>query len=119
MRRRLLWLVALAGLAWLAARRLLGRGTLVAGQPPRPDPAEALRLKLEQTRAREETPGATAPSAATLPPSPPAPSPAEAASPPPRPAPARAGSEELDERRQEVHERARSAAEEMRRSSSE
>ena len=106
MRRRLLWLVALAGVVWLYLRRGARRPQPVVDVPPVADPAEELRRKLEETKERE---GATSAAAEPR-------EDAGAATEPLEPsAPVVSG--ELDARRQEVHERARSAADEMRRSS--
>ena len=87
MRRRLLFLLALAGLAWLWLRRGGRRPESVIDVPPAGDPAGELRRKLEETKERAEEASATA-------------------------------GEEVDARRREVHDRARSAADEMRRSTS-
>jgi hypothetical protein len=95
MRRRLFWLVALAGLGWLWLRRGARRPQPVVDIPPvggpADDPAEELRRKLDETKGRAE----------------------ESAE-----SPAPAGAEDLDAKRREVHDRARSAADEMRGSSS-
>jgi len=107
MKRRFLWLVAVAGFVWLYLRRGMRRPQPVVRIPPAPDPAEELRRKLEQTKERDESPAAHLAE----------PEPAEAGTEPPGPA-GPTVSEELDAKRREVHERARSAADEMRRSSS-
>jgi len=116
-KRRLFWLVALAGVIWLYLRRGGRRPEPVHGVPPAADPAEELRRKLEETKERE--PGASHLST----PEPPHADPPEPIEPS---APAELGqpsapvvSEELDARRREVHERARSAADEIRGTSSE
>ena len=102
MRRRFVWLVALAGLVWLYLRRGVRRPQPVVEIPPAADPAEELRRKLEETKEREgAAPQTAVPATETEPLEPSAP----------------VVSEELDARRREVHERARSAADEMRRSS--
>ena len=112
MKRRLVWLVALAGLIWLYVRRGVRRPQPVVQIPPAGDPAEELRRKLEETKERGEGPAghlaAPEPEAVAEP---------EAASERAEPS-APVVSEELDAKRREVHERARSAADEMRRSSS-
>jgi len=56
-KRRLFWLVALAGVIWLYLRRGGRRPEPVHGVPPAADPAEELRRKLEETKERE--PGAS------------------------------------------------------------
>jgi hypothetical protein len=106
MRRRLVWLIALAGFVWLYLRRGVRRPQPVVQIPPADDPAEELRRKLEETKERDEGPAAhlAAPEPETVP-EPPEPS-------------APVVSQEPDAKRREVHERARSAADEMRRSSS-
>ena len=101
MRRRLFWLAALAGIVWFYLRRGARRPEPVR-IPTAPDPAEDLRRKLEQTKERGDGAGASEPESQAEAPEPPAP----------------ADSEELDAKRREVHDRARSAADEMRRSSS-
>ncbi len=113
MKRRFFWLVALAGVIWLYLRR--------GGRRPQPvdralpaDPAEELRRKLEETKEREaEAPSQMATPEPAVEVEPPHAEPAEPVEPS-----APVVSEELDARRREVHERARSAADEMRRSSS-
>ena len=107
MRRRLVWLIALAGLVWIYLRRGARRPEPVVQVPPTGDPADELRRKLDETRTREEPEPVAEPAreAAVLPPLPP-----DVPLEPPTPL----VSEELDARRREVHERARSAADEMR-----
>jgi hypothetical protein len=95
MRRRLLWLLALAGLVWLYLRRGPGRPAPDVHVPPAADPAEELRRRLEATKGRERDVSEK-----------------EAAE---QPAPA---PDEIEARRRAERERARSAAEEMRRSGS-
>lgn len=104
MKRRLLWLAAVAGFVWLYLRRGVRRPQPVVQIPPTPDPAEELRRKLEQTKERNESPAAHLAE--------PEPEPETAESPGP------VVTEELDAKRREVHERARAAADEMRRSNS-
>ncbi len=106
MRRRFFWLAALAGIVWLYLRRGARRPEPVQ-VPPASDPAEELRRKLEQTKESGDAPAAPAASEQVPQPQ------AEATGPS-----APADSEELDAKRREVHERARSASDEMRRSSS-
>jgi hypothetical protein len=106
MKRRFFWLVALAGFVWLYLRRGVRRPEPVVQIPPAGDPAEQLRRKLEETKERGES---TADHLATPE--------AETQPEPLEPTPP-VVSEELDAKRQELHERARSAADEMRRSSS-
>jgi len=112
-KRRLFWLVALAGVIWLYLRRGGRRPDPVDRVPPAADPAEELRRKLEETKERETGPSHLAT------PEPPHADPAEPVEPS---APAQPGqpvvSEELDARRREIHERARAAADEMRDASS-
>jgi len=110
MRKRFVWLVALAGLVWLYLRRGVRRPQPVVQIPPAGDPAAELRRKLEETKKRGEGPADHL--AAPEPETQSEPEPA-----PPEPS-ARVVSEELDAKRRELHERARSAADEMRRSSS-
>jgi hypothetical protein len=107
MRRRFLWLVALGGFVWLFLRRGVRRPQPVVQIPPAGDPAEELRRKLEETKERGEGPAdhLAAPEPEAQP---------EAAVEPSAPV----VSEALDAKRSELHERARSAADEMRRSSS-
>jgi hypothetical protein len=90
MRRRLFWLLALSALAWLWLKRGGRQPQPVIDVPPAGDPAEELRRKLDETKEHGEEGAASA---------------------------ATAGSDEVDAKRQEVHDRARSAADEMRRSS--
>jgi hypothetical protein len=104
MRRRFLLLVALAGVIWLYLRRGGRRPQSVVQIPPSTDPAEELRRKLEETKERTDEPVSHL---AT-------PEPEGAAEPLDASAPA--GTEDLDAKRREVHDRARSAADEMRRS---
>jgi len=109
MRRRFFWLVALAGFVWLFLRRGVRRPQPVVQIPPAGDPAEELRRKLEETKERGESPAdhlAAPEPEAQEPPS----GPVEPSAP--------VVSEELDAKRRELRERARSAADEMRRSSS-
>jgi hypothetical protein len=106
MRRRFLWLVALAGVVWLYLRRGVRRPQPVVQIPPPSDPAEELRRKLERTKERDET---------TVAPEPAGEHEAQAETSDPA---SPVISEELDARRREVHDRARSAADEMRRTSS-
>jgi hypothetical protein len=115
MKRRLVWLFALAGLAWLwlrhGARRpepVVDMPAAAPGEPLAGDPAEELRRKLDETKERAEEPAAAVPSP---------PSESGAAADPDAP-PAPAEDAELDAKRRAVHDRARSAADEMRRSSS-
>jgi hypothetical protein len=112
MKRRLVWLVALAGLVWLYVRRGVRRPQPVVQIPPAADPAEELRRKLEETKERGED------AASHLAEPEPEGEPGEQSDPaellePPAPVVL----EELDAKRREVHERARSASDEMRRSS--
>ena len=109
MKRRFLWLVALAGLVWLYLRRGARRPQPVDHAPPAANPADQLRRKLDETkdRASDEPESHLA-----------VPEPVEVEPPhtdPPEPVepPAPGVSEELDARRREIHERARSAADEM------
>jgi hypothetical protein len=98
-RRRLFWLLALAGVVWLYLKRGGRRPEPVSHVPaPAGDPAEELRRKLDETR---EAPVSHLSE----------PEPAEPSAP--------VVSEELDARRREIHERARAAADEMRDTSSE
>jgi hypothetical protein len=110
MRRRLLWLIALAGLSWLWLRRSARRPQPVVEIPPARDPAEELRRKLDETKEQVETAGL---SAATEDPDA---SVASSSSDPAAAAPA--DTEGLDAKRREVHDQARSAADEMRGTSS-
>ena len=110
MRRRFFWLVALAGVIWLYLRRGARRPQPVEQIPPAPaaDPAEELRRKLA-AKEHEDAPV----SSHLGEPEPPHSEPAEPVEPS-----APVVSEELDARRREIHERARSAADEMRDTSS-
>jgi hypothetical protein len=114
MRRRLLWLVAVAGLAWLYLRRGARRPQPVDSVPAPADPAGELRRKLDATKERVEDDAAS--HLATPEPAPVEPPHADPAEPVEPSAPA--VSEDLDARRREVHERARAAADEMRGTSS-
>jgi hypothetical protein len=118
MKRRLFWLLAIGGAIWLYLKRGARRPEPVSRVPapapaPTADPAEELRRKLEQTK--EQEPPVSYPSE-------PDPAPAEVlgveqpddAVEPSAPV----VSEELDARRREIHERARSAADEMQGTSS-
>jgi hypothetical protein len=92
MKRRVVWLLALAGLIWLFRRRL-ARPQPVGHVPPPEDPADDLRRKLGEARSQADAG--------------------------PEPAGANLGGEtvdEIEERRESVHEHARAAADEMRRS---
>src|SRR5437879_3958329 len=106
MKRRFVWLVALAGLIWLYVRRGVRRPQPVVQIPPAGDPAEELRRKLEETKERGEGPA----DHLAAPEPEPRSDPVEPSAP--------VVSEELDAKRRELHERARSATDEMRRSSS-
>jgi hypothetical protein len=92
MKRRFAWLIALAGLIWLFRRRL-GRLQPVVQVPSPSDPADDLRRKLGEVSSRDDAqPAAEGPDL---------------------------GDEtvdEIEERRENVHEHARAAADEMRRS---
>ena len=103
MRRRLVWLLALGGLVWLYLSRGVRRPQPVVEIPPAGDPAEDLRRKLDETKERARP-------VAAEPAPPPAAEPLEPSAP--------VVSEELDAKRRAVHDRARSASDEMRRSSS-
>src|SRR5438477_158757 len=107
MRRRLFWLLALGGLAWLWLRRGARRPQPVVDIPSDRAPAEELRRKLDETKERAPAPG---PAASTD-------DPPERSGSDPAPA-VTADSDELDAKRREVHDRARSAADEMRGTSS-
>jgi hypothetical protein len=118
MKRRLLWLVALAGVVWLYLRRGARRPESVDRVPAPADPAEELRRKLDETKDRE--PELSYPAV-------PEPDPADVlgVEQPSPSAPAEPGqpsapvvSEELDARRREIHEQARTAADDMRGTSS-
>jgi len=109
MKRRFFWLVALAGVVWLYLRRGSKRPQPVDRVPPSADPAEDLRRKLEETKEL----GDDEPVPHLAEPEPPHAEPAEPVEPSPP-----VVSEELDARRREIHEQARSAADEMRHTSS-
>lgn len=115
MKRRFLWLAALAGVVWLYLRRGGRRPEPVVGVPSGGDPAEQLRRKLDETKGRDEEPvshlATPEPEAEPV-------EPAEADDPPESAERRPVVSEELEARRREVHERARAASDEMRRSSS-
>src|SRR5262245_7230204 len=113
MKRRLFWLLAFAGAIWLYLRRGARRPEPVDRVPPS-DPAEELRRKLDETKKQEQPPTPDPAEAG------PEPAPAEVlgVEPPPTEPSAPVGSEDLEARRREIHEQARSAADEMRRSSS-
>jgi hypothetical protein len=115
MKRRFFLLLALAGLAWLYVRRGARRPQPVDRVPPPADPAEELRRKLDRTREPEPSyPAEPEPDPAeVLGVEQPQTEPAEPVEPS-----APVVTEDLDARRREVHEQARSAADEMRRSSS-
>jgi len=114
-KRHLFWLVALAGVIWLYLRRGGRRPEPVHRVPAAADPAEELRRKLEHSKDREPAASHLASAepepdpAAVLGVEPPQADPAETVEPS-----APVVSEELDARRREVHERARSAADEIR-----
>jgi hypothetical protein len=119
-KRRLFWLLALAGAVWLYLKRGGRRPEPVTHVPPASpagDPAEELRRKLDETKEREEPPVShlAEPEPAEVlgiePPHADPPEPVEPSAP--------VVSEELDARRREIHERARAAADEMRDTSSE
>ena len=84
MRRRLVWLIALAGLVWLYLRRGVRRPQPVVQIPPAADPAEELRRKLAETRGSVDAPE-----------------------------PVTARDEELDDRRARVHAQARETIDAM------
>jgi hypothetical protein len=115
--------VALAGLVWLYLRRGARRPQPVDRVPPADDPAEELRRKLdEKDRGAGEAESHLAtpePQVDVEPPHTDPPEPVEPSAPgePEQPS-APVVTEELDARRQEIHERARSAADEMRGTSS-
>ena len=94
MRRRLLWLIALAGLCWLWLRRGARRPQPVVDIPLARDPAEELRRKLDETKGRVDAAAQESASGSEQ------------------------AAEELDAKRREVYDRAESAADEMRRSTS-
>lgn len=114
MKRRLFWLLALAGAIWLYLRRGARQPQPVDRVPAASDPAEELRRKIDETKDRDgEEPGshlATPESPDLEPPHSEPPEPVE----PPAPV----VSEDLEARRREIHEQARSAADEMRGTSS-
>lgn len=115
MKRRLFWLLALAGVAWLYLKRG-GRRPEPVSLPAPDDPAEELRRKLAETKDPAESPVShlSEPEPAeVLGIEPPHSEPAEPVEPS-----APVVSEELDARRREIHERARAAADEMRDSGS-
>ena len=91
MRRRLFWLLALGGLVWLYLRRGARRPAPVESVPPASEAAgdPAEELRRKLGETKEQVEA----------PAPPAP-------------------DEIDAMRESVHERARAAADEMRRSSS-
>jgi len=116
MKRRLFWLLAISGAVWIYLKRGARRPEPVSHVPapaPPVDPAEELRRKLDRTK--EQEPPVSYPAE-------PDPAPAEvlgveqpegsSGDDPAEPA-APVVSEELDARRREIHERARSAADEM------
>ncbi len=117
MKRRLFWLLALAGVVWLYLKRGGRRPEPVTHVPgPAGDPAEELRRKLEETKDRADAPGShlSEPEPAeVLGIEPPHAEPSEPVEPR-----APVVSEELEARRREIHERARAAADEMRDTSS-
>jgi hypothetical protein len=118
MKRRLFWLLAIGGAVWLYMRRGARRPEPVGHVPAPPTPADELRRKLDETKDRE---------APVSYPAEPDPAPAEvlgveqpegaAGDEPTEPLPP-VVSEELEARRREIHERARSAADEMQGTSS-
>jgi hypothetical protein len=104
-KRRLFWLLALAGVAWLYLKRGGRRPEPVHHVPPASDPADELRRKLDETKDRETPLTHLA-----------EPEPADVlgvTQPEPVEPSAPVVSEELDARRREIHERARAAADEM------
>lgn len=121
MKRRLFWFLALAGAIWLYLRRGARRPQRV-DWVPHPDPAEELRQKLDETKRQEPQaayPAEPEPAPAdVLGVEQPQPESAEGERIPPTEPSAPVVSEELEARRRDVHEQARSAADEMRRSSS-
>jgi len=100
MKRRLVWLLALAGLVWLYLRRGARRPEPVVDVPPGEDPAEDLRRKLDETR--ERTGDAAAETASGLEEQA---DQAESA--------VQTATDDLDAKRREVHDRARAATDEM------
>jgi hypothetical protein len=123
MKRRLFWLLAIGGAIWFYLRRGARQPQPVDRVPPASDPADELRRKLDETKDR----GADEPDSHLATPEssdvePPHSEPAEPVEPP---APAEPGqpsapvvSEDLEARRREIHEQARSAADDMRGTSS-
>jgi hypothetical protein len=119
MKRRLFWMLAIGGAIWLWLRRGARRPEPVvdmptggdpAGGDTAGDPAEELRRKLDETKGRgegSEKDAAPDPASADTPAEPPS------GDAPPVPA----SVEELDAKRREVHDRARAAADEMHRTS--
>ena len=99
MSRRLIWLVALAGLAWLFLRRGIRKPEPILDAPHEPEPADELRRRLAESRAQasDAREGGGVGEPPGVPPD---------------------LAEEIDARRRTVHEQARTAADEMRRSSS-
>jgi hypothetical protein len=111
MRRRLVWLLALGGLLWLYLRRAVRRPEPVVDAPAS-DPAAELRRKLDESKEPEPVTPLSQPEPE------PGPGPdAESSAREPAPA-AVVEPEEVDAKRRAVHDRARAAADEMRRSSS-
>ena len=99
MRRRLLWLLAIAGVAWFWLRKSGARRPqpVVDIPPPAGDPADELRRKLDETKDRGDVSASV----------PDVPGGSESAA-----------EDDLAAKRRKVHDRARSAADEMRGSSS-
>ena len=129
MKRRLFWLLALAGVVWLYLKRGGRRPEPVTHVPgSSADPADELRRKLDETKDRDAAPVShlSEPEPHVSYPAEPEPDPAavlgveqpdgEPREPVEPSAPV--VSEELDARRREIHERAQSAADEMRGTSS-
>ena len=114
MKRRLFWLLAIGGAIWLYLRRGARRPEPVGHVPPygdpSGDPADELRRKLDETKDRGES-GESEPASHLAEPE------AEQAADDVEPS-APVVSDELDARRREIHERARSASDEMRGTSS-
>lgn len=121
MKRRLFWLLALAGAIWLYLRRGARQPQPVDRVPPAADPAEELRRKLDAKDRGADEPASHLSTPESSDVEPLHPGPAEHLEPPPaepgQPA-APVVSEDLDARRREIHEQARSAADEMRGTSS-
>jgi hypothetical protein len=101
MKRRLFWMLAIGGAIWLWLRRGTRRPEPVVDVPANADPsgsgqagdpAEELRRKLDETKREDEGSKTDAPSEPT-------------------------SVKELDAKRREVHDRARAAADEMHRTS--